>query len=69
VRVVKINQLTDGGMPPTYGSPPWHASEAGEQYMKTISSSIPFGRFSTPDWQPSEVGPALRAGRFNEADS
>jgi NAD(P)-dependent dehydrogenase (short-subunit alcohol dehydrogenase family) len=30
-------------------TPPWHASKAGEQYMKTVSNSIPSGRFGTPD--------------------
>ena len=44
-RRIRVNAVSPGFT----DTPPWHASEAGEQYMKTISNSIPFGRFSTPD--------------------
>src|SRR6266850_1981079 len=30
-------------------TPPWHSIEAGEEHMKMISNTIPFGRFGTPD--------------------
>ena len=30
-------------------TPPWHSIEAAEERMKTISSSVPLGRFGTPD--------------------
>ena len=28
---------------------PWHSIEAAEERMKAISSSVPLGRFGTPD--------------------
>src|SRR5207237_10445170 len=30
-------------------TPPWHSIEAAEETMKTISNSVPLGRFGTPD--------------------
>ena len=44
-RRIRVNAVSPG----LIDTPPWHASEAGEQYMKTISSSVPFGRFGTAD--------------------
>jgi NAD(P)-dependent dehydrogenase (short-subunit alcohol dehydrogenase family) len=44
-RRIRVNAVSPGFT----DTPPWHASEAGEQYMKLLSSSIPLGRFSTPD--------------------
>jgi NAD(P)-dependent dehydrogenase (short-subunit alcohol dehydrogenase family) len=44
-RRIRVNAVSPGFT----DTPPWHASEAGEQYMKTISDSVPSGRFGTPD--------------------
>jgi NAD(P)-dependent dehydrogenase (short-subunit alcohol dehydrogenase family) len=44
-RRIRVNAVSPGFT----DTPPWHASEVGEQYMKMFSSSIPFGRFGTPD--------------------
>ena len=30
-------------------TPPWHSKERAEQVIKTISNSVPLGRFGTPD--------------------
>jgi NAD(P)-dependent dehydrogenase (short-subunit alcohol dehydrogenase family) len=30
-------------------TPPWHSIEGAEQVMKNISTSIPLGRFGTPE--------------------
>jgi NAD(P)-dependent dehydrogenase (short-subunit alcohol dehydrogenase family) len=30
-------------------TPPWHSIKAAEEQMKMISSTIPLGRFGTPD--------------------
>ena len=30
-------------------TPPWHSIEAAEGHMKIISSSVPLGRFGTPN--------------------
>ena len=44
-RRIRVNAVSPGFI----DTPPWHASEAGEQFMKVISDSIPFGRFGTPE--------------------
>src|SRR3979409_1625015 len=44
-RRIRVNALSPGFT----DTPPWHASQAGEQNMKILSNTIPFGRFSTPD--------------------
>jgi NAD(P)-dependent dehydrogenase (short-subunit alcohol dehydrogenase family) len=44
-RRIRVNAVSPG----LIDTPPWHASEAAAQYMKTISSSVPFGRFGTAD--------------------
>jgi NAD(P)-dependent dehydrogenase (short-subunit alcohol dehydrogenase family) len=44
-RRIRVNAVSPGFT----DTPPWHASKAGEQYMKTVSHSIPSGRFGTPD--------------------
>ena len=30
-------------------TPPWHSKEGAEHVIKTISNSVPLGRFGTPD--------------------
>jgi NAD(P)-dependent dehydrogenase (short-subunit alcohol dehydrogenase family) len=44
-RRIRVNAVTPGYI----DTPPWHSTEAGEEYMKLIASRIPFGRFGTPD--------------------
>jgi NAD(P)-dependent dehydrogenase (short-subunit alcohol dehydrogenase family) len=47
-RRIRVNAVSPGFI----DTPLWHASETGEDYMKnmqTISSSVPLGRFGTPD--------------------
>ena len=44
-RRIRVNAVSPGYT----DTPPWHSIEAAEEQMKTISSSIPLGRFGTPD--------------------
>jgi NAD(P)-dependent dehydrogenase (short-subunit alcohol dehydrogenase family) len=44
-RRIRVNAVSPGYI----DTPPWHSIEAGEEHMKMISKSIPFGRFGTPD--------------------
>src|SRR6267378_4501257 len=44
-RRIRVNAVSPGFT----DTPPWHATEAGEQYMKTISNGIPLGRSGTPE--------------------
>src|SRR5262245_10189581 len=44
-RRIRVNAVSPGYI----DTPPWHATEAGEQTRKMISNSIPFGRFGTAD--------------------
>src|SRR3981081_1800380 len=44
-RRIRVNAVGPGA-PDT---PPWHSIEGAEERMKTISSSVPLGRFGTPD--------------------
>ena len=44
-RRIRVNAVSPGYT----DTPPWHSMEAVEQQMKTISDSVPLGRFGTPD--------------------
>jgi NAD(P)-dependent dehydrogenase (short-subunit alcohol dehydrogenase family) len=44
-RRIRVNAVSPGYT----DTPPWHSIEAAEEHMKTISHSIPLGRFGTPD--------------------
>src|SRR5882724_7187691 len=44
-RRIRVNAVSPGYI----DTPPWHSIEAAEEQMKTISSSVPLGRFGTPD--------------------
>jgi NAD(P)-dependent dehydrogenase (short-subunit alcohol dehydrogenase family) len=44
-RRIRVNAVSPGYI----DTPPWHAIEAAEEQMKTISNSVPLGRFGTPD--------------------
>ena len=44
-RRIHVNAVSPGYI----DTPPWHAIEAAEEQMKTISNSVPLGRFGTPD--------------------
>src|SRR3989449_2886066 len=45
VRRIRVNAVSPGYT----DTPPWHSLEAAEEHMKAISSSVPLGRFGTPD--------------------
>ena len=44
-RRIRVNAVSPGFT----DTPPWHSVEAAEERMKIISSSVPLGRFGTPD--------------------
>ena len=44
-RRIRVNAVSPGYT----DTPPWHSIEAAEEHIKTISDSIPLGRFGTPD--------------------
>jgi NAD(P)-dependent dehydrogenase (short-subunit alcohol dehydrogenase family) len=44
-RRIRVNAVSPGYT----DTPPWHSIEAAEEGMKTISGSVPLGRFGTPD--------------------
>jgi NAD(P)-dependent dehydrogenase (short-subunit alcohol dehydrogenase family) len=44
-RRIRVNAVSPGYT----DTPPWHSIEAAEERMKFISTSVPLGRFGTPD--------------------
>jgi NAD(P)-dependent dehydrogenase (short-subunit alcohol dehydrogenase family) len=44
-RRIRVNAVSPGFT----DTAPWHSIEAAEERMKTISNSVPLGRFGTPD--------------------
>jgi NAD(P)-dependent dehydrogenase (short-subunit alcohol dehydrogenase family) len=44
-RRIRVNALSPGYT----DTPPWHTLDGAEQVMKSISNSIPLGRYGTPD--------------------
>jgi len=44
-RRIRVNAVSPGFI----DTAPWHSIEAAEERMKTISNSVPLGRFGTPD--------------------
>src|SRR6266478_9773675 len=44
-RRIRVNAVSPGHT----DTPPWRSIEAAEENMRIISSSIPLGRFGTPD--------------------
>ena len=44
-RRIRVNAVSPGFT----DTPPWHASQAGERYMKSVSNGIPIARFGTAD--------------------
>jgi NAD(P)-dependent dehydrogenase (short-subunit alcohol dehydrogenase family) len=44
-RRIRVNAVSPGYT----DTPPWHAIEAAQEHIKTISTSIPLGRFGTPE--------------------
>ncbi len=44
-RRIRVNAVSPGYI----DTPPWHSVEGADQLMKNISTSVPLGRFGTPD--------------------
>jgi len=44
-RRIRVNAVSPGYT----STPPWHSAEGSDQLMKNISTSVPLGRFGTPD--------------------
>ena len=44
-RRIRVNAVSPGYT----DTPPWHSIEGADQLMKNISTSVPLGRFGTPD--------------------
>ncbi len=44
-RRIRVNAVSPG----LIDTPPWHATQAAEQAMNVFASSVPLGRFGTPD--------------------
>jgi NAD(P)-dependent dehydrogenase (short-subunit alcohol dehydrogenase family) len=44
-RRIRVNAVSPGYT----DTPPWHSIEAAEERMKAISTTVPLGRFGTPD--------------------
>jgi NAD(P)-dependent dehydrogenase (short-subunit alcohol dehydrogenase family) len=44
-RRIRVNAVSPGYT----DTPPWHSIEGSEQVMKNISTTVPLGRFGTPD--------------------
>src|SRR5258708_3885617 len=44
-RRLRVNAVSRG----LIDTPPWHATQAAEQAMNVFASSVPLGRFGTPD--------------------
>ena len=44
-RRIRVNAVSPGYT----DTAPWHSIDAAEEHMKTLSSSVPLGRFGTPD--------------------
>jgi NAD(P)-dependent dehydrogenase (short-subunit alcohol dehydrogenase family) len=44
-RRIRVNAVSPGYT----STPPWHSAEGADQLMKNISTSVPLGRFGTPD--------------------
>ena len=44
-RRIRVNAVSPGYI----DTPPWHSIEVAEERMKTISNTVPLGRFGAPD--------------------
>jgi len=42
---IRVNAVSPG----LIDTPPWHATQAAEQAMKSFASTVPLARFGTPD--------------------